>query len=59
MLTAAIAIALVAIVGFWIAGGILLRAGGMVVAVFGVLVLAVDHSLVGIILLVLGAPLSG
>lgn len=48
MLTAAIAIAVVAIVGFWIAGGLLLRTGGAIVAVFGVLVLAVDHSLAGL-----------
>ena len=57
MLTAAIAIAVVAVVGFWIAGGVLLRAGGMIVAIFGVLVLAFDHSLVGIILLAVGVLL--
>src|SRR5580700_10699511 len=54
MLTVAIAIAVVAIVGFWIAGGLLLRAGGMIVAVFGVLVLAIDHSFAGIIPLAIG-----
>jgi hypothetical protein len=35
----------------------LLRAGGVVVAIFGVLVLAVDHSLAGIILLAIGVLL--
>jgi hypothetical protein len=54
MLAAAIAIAVVVIVGFWIAGGVLLRFGGLIVAIFGVLVLAVDHSLAGIVLLVVG-----
>lgn len=36
----------------------LLRFGGLVVAIFGVLVLAVDHSLAGIILLAVGVLLS-
>jgi hypothetical protein len=54
MLTIAIAIAVIVIVGFWIAGGLLLRAGGIIVASFGVLVLAIDHSLAGIILLAVG-----
>lgn len=57
MLVAAIAIAVVAIVGFWIAGGMLLRAGGVIVAVFGILVLAVDHGLAGIVLLTVGVLL--
>jgi len=48
MLAAAIAIAVVVMVGFWIAGGVILRFGGLIVAIFGVLVLAVDHSLAGI-----------
>lgn len=52
-----LAIAVVAIVGFWIAGGVLLRVGGVGVAVFGVLVLAVDHNLAGIVLLVVGVLL--
>jgi hypothetical protein len=47
MLTAAIALAVVVIVGFWIAGGVLPRLGGLVTAIFGVLVLAVDRSLAG------------
>lgn len=57
MLTAAIGIAVVVIVGFWIVGGVLLRLGGMLVAILGVLVLAVDHSLAGIILLAVGVLL--
>jgi len=57
MLTAAIAIAVVVLVGFWFVGGVLLRLGGMVVAIFGVLMLAVDHSLAGIILLAVGVLL--
>jgi len=57
MLTVAIAIAVVVIVGFWIAGGLLLRFGGLVVAIFGVLVLAVDQNLAGIILLAGGVLL--
>jgi hypothetical protein len=57
MLTTAIAIAVVAILGFWIAGGALLRSGGILVALFGVLVPAVDHSLAGIVLLAVGAVL--
>jgi len=35
MLIAAVGIAVVAIDGFWIAGGVLLRVGGMIVAVLG------------------------
>jgi hypothetical protein len=54
MLTVAIAIAVIVIVGFWVVGGVLLRAGGIIVATFGVLVLAIDHSLAGIILLAVG-----
>jgi hypothetical protein len=57
MLAAAIAIAVVVIVGFWIAGGMLLHFGGLVVAIFGILVLAFDHSLAGITLLVVGVLL--
>ncbi len=57
MLVAAIAIAVAVIVGFWIAVGVLLRLGGLVVAVFGVLVLALDHSLVGIVPLAVGVLL--
>jgi len=57
MLTATVAIAVVVIVGFWIAGGVLLRLGGVLVELFGVLTLAIDHSLVGIILLAVGVLL--
>jgi len=57
MLTVAIAIAVVVIVGLWITGGVILRLGGVLVAILGALVLAVDHSLAGIILLAVGALL--
>ena len=57
MLVAAIAIAVVAVVGFWIAGGVLLRFGGLIIAIFGVLVLALDHDLVGVVVLAVGVLL--
>lgn len=57
MILAAIGIAIVAIVGFWIAGGLLLRLGGTIVAVLGALVLAIDSNLAGIILLGIGLAL--
>src|ERR1035441_4059920 len=51
MLTAAVGIAIVAIVGSWIAGGILLRTGGLIVALLGALDLAINHNPAGIALL--------
>jgi hypothetical protein len=54
MLTAAVGIAIVAIVGSWIAGGILLRTGGLIVALLGALDLAINHNPAAIALLAAG-----
>ncbi len=57
MLTTAIAIAVAATVGFWVAGGLLLRLGGLIVAILGILTLTLNGSLAGVILLATGLAL--
>ena len=57
MLISSTGIAVIAIVGSWIAGGILLRTGGLIIALLGVLDLAIDHNPAGIVLLATGLAL--
>ncbi len=57
ILATAIGIAVIAIVGFWIAGGLLLRLAGILLILLGVLVLATNGDLAGIILLFVGLAL--
>ena len=57
MLLAAVGIAIIVIVGFWIAGGILLRAGGLIIALLGVLDLAIYGNPAGIVPLLIGVLL--
>ncbi len=54
MLAVVIGIMIIAAVGFWIAGGLVLRIGGLTFAVFGAFILAIDRSLVGIVVFVFG-----
>lgn len=54
MLLAAVGIAVIAVVGFWIVGGVLLRAGGLIIALLGVLDLAIYGNPTGIIPLLIG-----
>jgi hypothetical protein len=54
MLTSSTCIATIAIVGSWIAGGILLRTGGLIAALLGALDLAINHNPAGIALLAIG-----
>jgi hypothetical protein len=54
MLATIIGISIIIAVGFWMAGGVVLRVGGLMWAVFGALILAIDHSLVGIVVFGLG-----
>jgi hypothetical protein len=49
MFATIIGISIIIVVGFWMAGGVVLRVGGLMWAVFGALILAIDHSLVGIV----------
>jgi hypothetical protein len=54
MLIAALAIAILAFAGFWILGGLLLRAGGLIIAALGVLELAIYANPAGIAPLIIG-----
>lgn len=49
MLATIVGISIVIAVGFWMAGGVVLRVGGLMCAVFGALILAIAHSLLGIV----------
>ena len=49
-----IGIAIIAVIGFWILGGIFLRAGGIVFAFAGVVALITLHDPVAFFMLVLG-----
>ena len=49
-----IGIAIIAVIGFWILGGIFLRAGGIVFAFAGVVALITLHDPVALFMLVLG-----
>ena len=55
MVAFALGVTVIAIVGSWIAGGILLRTAGLTVALLGALELAINHNRAGIALLAAGA----
>ena len=57
MLIAAIGIAIIASVGFWVAGGVLLRTAGLVVAGLAALDLATVGNPAAIFLFVVGLAL--
>ena len=57
MLISSTGIAIIAIVGSWIAGGILLRTGGLTTVLLGALDLSINHNPAGIALLAIGLAL--
>ena len=57
MLIAAIGIAIIASAGFWIAGGVLLRAAGLIVAMLAALNLAIVGDPAAILLFLVGLAL--
>ena len=58
MLLTAIGMAIIACVGFWIVGGVLLRAAGLVVAALAVLNLAIVGNPVAILLFLVGLAVA-